>query len=96
MSPPTNVFQFNPFLGTVTYYKDMWPCHSHMLVLLTSLMGKAEFTWTPSCQKAFKEVKVVMTLEALYAYPSHNIPSMYIQIHWIISLVILSFRMVNQ
>ena len=40
---PQNMKQLRSFLGTVTYYRGMWPKRSHILTPLTNLIGKTTF-----------------------------------------------------
>jgi putative transposase len=74
MSAPQNVTQTRSFLGTVTYYRDMWPQCYHILTPLTELTGKGKFVWEPKHQKAFEQMKAMIASEALLHYPDHNLP----------------------
>ena len=59
----------------VNYYRDMWIRRSELLAPLTSLMSKdAKFIWTEEHQKAFEQVKKVVSKETLLAYPDFNTP----------------------
>ena len=62
----------------------MWPRRSHILGPLTDAMGqyskaknedrKLKFIWTKEIQKAFEEMKVFLTTDAITAHPDHNKP----------------------
>ena len=43
MEPPTDIRELHSFLGMVTCHSDMWPCCSHILAPLTSLLKVKEF-----------------------------------------------------
>jgi hypothetical protein len=47
LQPTNNVKQVRLFLGSVTYYRDMFPRWSHQLAPLTELTGKGHIVWTP-------------------------------------------------
>ena len=40
---PETLKQLQSFLGLVTFYRDMWPCRSHILALLTRLLGTIKY-----------------------------------------------------
>ena len=52
----------------------MWPKRSHILEPLTSLTAEGPFVWTKECDKAFSEMKSVISSDCLLAYPDHNVP----------------------
>jgi hypothetical protein len=56
MLPPTNIGELRSFLGMVTYYRDMWPCRSHILAPLTDLLGTKNFVWGDAQAKAFTQM----------------------------------------
>jgi RNase H-like domain found in reverse transcriptase len=74
MQAPINIKQVRSFIGAVTYYRDMWPCHSHILAPLTDLTGKGTFNWTPVHQKAFDALKTLKVEDVPLRYPDHNLP----------------------
>ena len=50
----------------------MWPCCSHILAPLTSLLKVKEFQWGPKQQKAFNKMKALMATYAVLVHPDHN------------------------
>jgi RNase H-like domain found in reverse transcriptase len=65
--------QLRSFIGTVKFYRDMFPQRSHTLTPLTSLArGKGKRTWTPACQQAFEAIKALMAKDAFLWYSDHN------------------------
>jgi hypothetical protein len=69
MEKSQNITQLCSFLGAVTYITGI--C-GH--VVLTFLLQKSMFEWTPHCDKAFAEMKAVMLADTLMHYPNINIP----------------------
>ena len=67
-----NRTQLRSFLGMVNYYHDMWPQQTHILVPLSELTGKKKFHWGKEQDKAFKQMKALIAMDALLAYPGHN------------------------
>jgi RNase H-like domain found in reverse transcriptase len=69
LTPPTTKRQLRCFLGMINYYRDMWRCRSHILAPLTAMCStKAKFVWTDKEQKAFKDIKAIMSRGTLLAY----------------------------
>ena len=74
MKPPTNVKELCSFLGLVSYYRDMWPCRTHVLAPLTAITGKGAFQWNAQHQQAFETMKSIVAADALLAYPDPKKP----------------------
>ena len=74
LQPPQTVKQLRSFIGAINFYRDMWPRRSHFLAPLTELTGKNKFTWLPTHQTAFDNMKKIIATDALLAYPDHNKP----------------------
>ena len=74
MQRPTNISELRSFLGLVNYYRDMWPRRAHILAPLTALTGKKTFEWNDAHDKAFHQMKAVAAMDAILAYPDHNLP----------------------
>ena len=74
LQPPTTLKQLRSLLGMVQFYRDMWQKRSHILAPLTDLVGegKKKLAWTNKHQKAFNEMKAVMSKETILNYPDFN------------------------
>jgi RNase H-like domain found in reverse transcriptase len=67
------VTQLHLFIGTVNFYRDMFPQRSHTLTPLTSLAnGKGKIKWTPTCQQAFEAIKALLAKDTFLQYLDHN------------------------
>jgi RNase H-like domain found in reverse transcriptase len=67
---PKNKKQLRHFLGMVNFYRDMWRRCSHLLSPLTDLISKTKpFKWGEVEQKAFEEIKRVISKETLLTFP---------------------------
>jgi hypothetical protein len=65
----------------VKYYHNMWPHRAHILAPLTSQTGappkgktQSKYIWTKDMQTAFDQMKALMAMDILCAYPNHNKP----------------------
>ena len=106
MQPPTSLKLLRGFTGMVDYYGDMWPHRSHILALLTKHTGapkkgkkQPKFKWTPEMQKAFDEMKALMTADVMCAYPNHNKPyhsKTSVQLHIIAKSLIVHKRIMQR
>ena len=66
---PTGVSQLKSFVGLVNYYGKFLPDLSHVLAPLYRLLQKsAKWVWEEQQQKAFKEVKSMLTSDCLLAH----------------------------
>ncbi|KAI2491351.1 transposition [Fragilaria crotonensis] len=73
LTPPTTKRQLRRFLGMINYYRDMWRRRSHILAPLTALCSaKAKFIWHDKEQKAFEDIKAIISRETLLAYPDFS------------------------
>ena len=70
---PTTKHKLWQFLGMVNYYRDMWQKCSEVLAPLTALSSKLrKWEWTDIHQKAFNDIKQILSKETLLAYPDFN------------------------
>ena len=65
MQAPINIKQVRSFIGTVTYYRDMWPQRSHILAPSTNLTGRGTFKWNSIHQQAFDTMIALMVEDVL-------------------------------
>ena len=81
MEAPKLLTQLCGFIGMVNYQCDMWHHRDHVLAPHAAKTGaptkggkQAKFLWTPGMQSAFKQMKALMAMDVLCAYPNHNKP----------------------
>jgi len=73
IATPKNKREVRKFVGMVNYYRDMWIRRSDTLAPLTKLCSKtATWEWTEEQQKAFNDIKKIISREVLLAYPNFN------------------------
>ncbi len=79
MEAPKMLKELCGFINVVNYYRDMWPHRAHILTPLTSQTGapkkgqpEHKYVWTEEMQAAFDQMKVLMAMDVLCAYPNHN------------------------
>jgi hypothetical protein len=81
MKAPKTLQELRGFIGMVNYHCNMWPHRAHILTPLTSQTGapkkgqtQQKYVWTEEMQAAFDQMKVLMAMDVLCAYPNHNKP----------------------
>ena len=87
LSPPSNVKELCRVLGVIQYYRDLWGKFSHLLTLLTDLVGECEQTktqlksgtktakwyWNETHQETFDVIKKLVTSDVMLAYPNFDL-----------------------
>jgi hypothetical protein len=102
MEAPKTLKKLRGFIGMVNCYHNMWPHRAHILTPLTTQTGahkkgqtRQKYVLMEEMQTAFDQMKALMAMDILYAYPNHNNRSIFILMHLIISLVCALCKMVN-
>lgn len=73
--PPTSKTELRRFLGMVGYYRNFCFNFSTVVVPLTNLLRlRAKFKWSPSCQRAFEQVKMLLSTAPVLAAPRLDHP----------------------
>ncbi len=79
MEAPKMLKELPGLIGMVNYYRNMWPHQAHILSPLTLQTGapkkgqhQQKYVWTEEMQAAFDQMKVLMAMDVLCAYPNHN------------------------
>ena len=73
MATPRTKRQLRRFIGLVNYYHFMWRRCSHLIAPLSALIGKGVLLkWKDEHQKAFEEVKRIVSKEVLLAFPDYT------------------------
>jgi hypothetical protein len=72
---PTTVHQVQSFLGLAGYYRRFIPDFSKLVKPITSLLkNDTKFNWSPRCNKAFEQLKVLLTTAQVLAQPDIEKP----------------------
>ena len=72
---PTTKRQLRRFIGMLNYYRDMWPRRSDLMAPLSRLTSKTvPWKWTAVEQKAFDDLRKIISKETLLSYPDFNKP----------------------
>ena len=69
---PTSKSQVRAFLGLTGYYRKFIPHYAHTAAVLTDLTRKDapnKVKWTPECQRAFDELKRILSSSAVLWSP---------------------------
>ena len=77
LEAPKNVKQVRSFIGAVTFYREMFPKRSHILAplyKLTETKTRQPFKWTADADKAFKQIKAMLTEDCFFRHPDPNKP----------------------
>jgi hypothetical protein len=78
MTRPTTSTEVRRLIGIVQYYRDLWPRRSHILAPLTEAAAgktkRAKIKWTEELERAFLEMKKMVSKEALLTYPDWSKP----------------------
>ena len=73
IAPPKTRKELRHFIGLINYYRDMWIKRSEILAPLARLTStKNKWQWTPVEQKAFDNMKKVLSKDVLLRYPNFN------------------------
>ncbi len=74
-SVPTTKKELMRFLGLVGYYRSFCRNFSIVVAPLTDLLrGKTTFVWSPECQRAFEQIKVLLCTAPVLAAPRFDRP----------------------
>jgi hypothetical protein len=60
------------FLGMAGFYRKFCPNFSVVAAPLTSLLGKAKYTWTENCTKSFEKIKALLMSHPVLVTPNYN------------------------
>lgn len=72
---PTTVSQVRSFCGMVNYYAKFVPNLAKMLRPIYDLLTKTEkFCWTEKCQKAFEEIKEILSSDSCLVHFNPELP----------------------
>ncbi len=77
MEAPKTLMELCGFIGMVNYYLNFWPHQAHILTPLMSQTGapkkgqpQQKYVWMEKMQAAFDQMKALMAMEVLCAYPN--------------------------
>lgn len=72
---PTNVSEVRRFVGVASWYRRFVPSFSSIIAPITNLLRKrTKFSWTPDCDKSFRQLKEYLTHAPILNCPDYNLP----------------------
>jgi hypothetical protein len=72
---PTSVHEVRSFLGLTGYYRRFIPDFSKIVKPITELLkNDVKFDWSPKCNEAFEQLKVLLTTAPVLAQPDIEKP----------------------
>ena len=71
---PTTQTEVRSFLGFSGYYRRFIQHYSHISAPLHALTGNVDFLWTEKCDRAFKELKKLVSTAPVLRGPNWNLP----------------------
>jgi len=78
MTRPTTSTEVRRLIGIVQYYRYLWPRRSHILAPLIEAAAcktkQAKIKWTDELERAFLQLKKMVSKEALLTYPDWSKP----------------------
>ncbi|BHF63607.1 hypothetical protein SprV_0200660100 [Sparganum proliferum] len=75
MPAPKNVSQFRSFLGLISYYSAFLPSLHDVRAPLNRLLQKdAPWCWSPDCEKAFAQLKSMLSSDLLLTHYDPTLP----------------------
>ena len=74
---PENRRELRRFLGMAGYYRAFCVNFSTVVTPLTNLLSpKVQYEWSPGCQEAFNNVKLLLASSPVLSAPTLTVPSM--------------------
>ncbi|KAA3466710.1 reverse transcriptase [Gossypium australe] len=71
--PPTKIIELWSFFGLANHYRRFIKGYFKIITSLIDLLNKGKvWDWNEQCQKAFDQVKQVMTKEPMLALPDYT------------------------
>ena len=71
---PTIQTEVRSFLGFSGYYRRFIEHYSHIVAALYALTGNVDFLWTKKCERAFKDLKKLVSIAPVLRGPNWDFP----------------------